>query len=83
MSDCSQGGCSGGFILCIIVLGRNGAALAALGDMVVLPARFIASFGARYEGMKLGESTLKAPAFLGGLSRHNHQTWNMQAVMLC
>jgi hypothetical protein len=51
----------------MIVLGRNGAAFAALGEIAVLPALFAASFGARKEGVKLGESTLKAPAFFGGL----------------
>jgi len=45
----------------IICLGRNGAALAAFGDIVALldfPALFTPSDGDRNEGVKLGESTL-------------------------
>lgn len=46
----------------MILVGKNGAALAALGEMVVL-ADFILdlvpSLGERYEGWKLGESTLR------------------------
>ena len=39
-------------------LGRNGAALAAFGEMEgVFFAPFVASFGERNEGVKLGEST--------------------------
>ena len=54
-------------ILEIMVLGKNGAALAAFGEMAVLPGFLLpeASFGERKEGVKLGESTLKL--FLGWL----------------
>lgn len=37
-------------------MGINGAAFAAFGD---IDGAFLASFGARKEGVKLGESTLK------------------------
>ena len=40
-------------------LGRNGAALAALGDIAAGFLPVLASFGVRKEGVKLGESTLK------------------------
>lgn len=43
----------------IICLGRNGAALAALGDIVVLAGFLEASVGERKEGVKLGESTFR------------------------
>lgn len=46
----------------MICLGKNGAALAALGEIVVLPdfgTFFGPSLGDRKEGVKLGESTLK------------------------
>lgn len=59
------------FIRGIICLGRNGAALAALGEIVVLPdfeAFLVPSPGDRNEGVKLGESTLKD--FLDWLHSH-------------
>lgn len=43
-------------------MGRKGAALAAFGEIVVLPdfeAFLVPSLGERNEGVKLGESTLK------------------------
>jgi len=46
----------------MVCFGKNGAALAALGDMVVLEglkAVLAPSPGERKEGVKLGESTLK------------------------
>lgn len=52
----------------IICLGRNGAALAAFGDMVVLLGLTVLlepSGGDRNEGVKLGESTFRD--FLGWL----------------
>ena len=51
----------GEVLLEIICLGRNGAALAALGEMVVLAGLsvLLTSLGDRNEGVKLGLSTLK------------------------
>ena len=59
-TECKRGGSSKKTsLLDIMVLGRKGAALAALGEMVAGLRPAVASLVERKEGVKLGESTLR------------------------